>query len=180
VAEALETTPASVYSALQRAHTAVDERLPERSQQATLRALGDERLRALVGEFVAAWERNDVDAVVALLTEDVLVAMPPRPTWFSGREAVAAFLAGRPLSGRGSWRLVPVRANGQPALGVYSRQDDRFVLHCVNVLTLRGDRIAELIAFFGVESIAPFRLPTELTGARSRVIGASERARGAR
>jgi RNA polymerase sigma-70 factor (ECF subfamily) len=162
VAEALDTTPTSVYSALQRAHKAVDERLPEQSQQATLRALGDERLRELVGEFVAAWERNDVDAVVALLTEDAVMAMPPRPTWYSGRDAVAAFLASRPLSGRRSWKLVPVRANGQPALAFYVTREDRFVLHGVDLLTLRGDRIAELIAFLDVDSLAPFGLPAEL------------------
>ena len=92
VAEALETTPASVYSALQRAHKTVDERLPRQSQQATLRALGDERLRVLVGEFIAAWERSDVGAVAALLTDDVTLAMPPLPEWYSGIDAVSTFL----------------------------------------------------------------------------------------
>src|SRR4051794_12486909 len=113
VAEALETTPASVYSALQRAHAAVDERLPERSQQATLRALGDERLRELVEGFVGAWERADIRAVVDLLTEDVAVTMPPIPTWFQGRDTVAAFLARAPLAEGRRWRIVPTRANGQ-------------------------------------------------------------------
>ena len=81
VAEALETTPASVYSALQRAHETVDERLPEQSQQATLlRALGDVALREIVDGYVEAWERGDVDAVVAMLAEDATMAMPPIPT----------------------------------------------------------------------------------------------------
>src|SRR2546423_1235113 len=66
-AEALETTPVSVDSALQRAHRTVAERAPARSQQATLRALGDRALRELVGRFADAWERHDVDTVVALL-----------------------------------------------------------------------------------------------------------------
>ena len=77
VAESLETTIASVNSALQRAREAVDERLPEQSQQATLRALGDERLREIVEGYVDAWERGDVDAVVAMLAEDATFAMPP-------------------------------------------------------------------------------------------------------
>ena len=97
VAEALETTPAAVYSALQRAHKSVDARLPERSQQATLRSLGDDALREIVDAFVAAWERADVDAVVAMLAEDATIAMPPMPTWYRGRDAVAGFLRRSPL-----------------------------------------------------------------------------------
>src|SRR5881275_3373948 len=74
-AEMLETTTASVNSALQRARLSVEERLPEQSQQATLRSLGDERLRELVDRYVAAWEHNDVDAIAAMLTEDATLAM---------------------------------------------------------------------------------------------------------
>jgi RNA polymerase sigma-70 factor, ECF subfamily len=81
-AAALETTPISVDSALQRAHKTVDQRLPERSQQATLRSLGDHALSEVVRRYVAAWERNDVDAVVAMLAEDAKMTMPPIPTWY--------------------------------------------------------------------------------------------------
>jgi RNA polymerase sigma-70 factor (ECF subfamily) len=95
VAETLDTSPASVDSALQRAHRSVDQRLPSQSQQATLRALGDERLSALVGGYVDAWERGDVEAVVAMLAQDARITMPPIPTWYRGRDAVAAFLAAR-------------------------------------------------------------------------------------
>src|SRR4051794_33825090 len=87
VAGALQTTPTGVDSALQRAHRAVDERMPERSQQATLRSLGDERLGALVAGFVEAWERGDTRALVAMLAEGAILTMPPRPAWFRGREA---------------------------------------------------------------------------------------------
>jgi hypothetical protein len=66
----------------------VNERLPKQSQQATLRSLGDDALRGMVDRYVAAWERNDVDAVVAMLTEDARMTMPPLPSWYSGREAV--------------------------------------------------------------------------------------------
>ena len=106
VAGALETTPTGVDSALQRAHKAVDERLPEQSQQATLRAVGDEGVRRLVQHYMDAWERGDVDALVAMLTEDATMAMPPLPTWYLGREAVAAFLRGWPLTGELRSRLV--------------------------------------------------------------------------
>src|SRR6266852_2540512 len=107
-ATALETTPVSVDSALQRAHKTVDQRLPERSQQATLRSLSDGALRQVVRRYVTAWERNDVDAVVAMLAEDAKLAMPPLPTWYSGREQVAIFLSGLLAGAR--WRLIPARA----------------------------------------------------------------------
>ena len=90
---------ASVNSALQRARKTVDDRLPEQSQQATLRALGDDGLRELVDAYVDAWERGDVEAVVEMLTEDAAFAMPPLQTWFGGREEIAIFLARWPMSG---------------------------------------------------------------------------------
>src|SRR5437667_847359 len=103
-AEALETTPVSVDSALQRAHKTIDERVPKQSQQATLRSIGDATLGEIVERFVAAWERNDVEAVVAMLTEDARMTMPPLPSWYSGREAAASFLRGWALSERKRWR----------------------------------------------------------------------------
>ena len=93
VAQSLDTTAASVNSALQRARKTVEEALPERSQQQTLRALGDEGLRALVERYVAAWESRNVDAMVSVLVEDATFAMPPFPCWFSGRDDVVAFIS---------------------------------------------------------------------------------------
>jgi RNA polymerase sigma-70 factor (ECF subfamily) len=161
VADALQTTPASVYSALQRAHKTVDERLPERSQQATLRALGDEGIRKLVDGYVDAWERGDIDAVVAMLAEDAVVSMPPRPTWYRGREAAADFFARRPLAENLRWRLVPTRASGQLAFGHYGREGDRgsFVLHAVTVLTLHGAQVDEITAYLTSEVLGSFGLP---------------------
>jgi RNA polymerase sigma-70 factor, ECF subfamily len=149
VAESLETTTASVNSALQRARAAVDERLPEQSQQATLRALGDEGLRDVVGGYVDAWERGDIDAVVSMLTEDAVFAMPPLATWFGGRDAIKTFLAGWPMSGAWRWRAVQTRANGQPALAFYSWDDEEkaFLPFALNVLTLRGTRVEAVTAF---------------------------------
>ena len=164
VADALETTPASVYSALQRAHKSVDERLPARTQQATLRSLGDVALRDVVDSYVDAWERGDVDAVVAMLTDDATMAMPPIPTWYRGREAVAAFLKGWPFSGEKRWRLVPARANGQLAFGKYiwNREKRTFMPHGVNVLTLHGSRIAEITAFLTPDAFGRFGLADEI------------------
>jgi RNA polymerase sigma-70 factor (ECF subfamily) len=161
VAEALEMTPAGVDSALQRAHKTVDQRLPEQTQQATLHALGDDALRELVDAYVDAWERGDVEAVVAMLAEDATMAMPPLPTWYRGREAVAAFLRGWPLAGAARWRLVPARANAQLAFGHYLWDEEkrRFTPHGVNVLTLRGARIEEITAFLTPEAFGRFGLP---------------------
>jgi RNA polymerase sigma-70 factor (ECF subfamily) len=149
VAESLDTTVASVNSALQRARKTVEERLPEQSQQATLRALGDDGLRALVDRYVDAWQRDDVDAVVSMLTEDAAFAMPPLRTWFRGRDAITVFLAGWPLSGEWRWRQVHARANGQPALGFYTwdAEAESYLPFALNVLTIRGERISDVTAF---------------------------------
>jgi RNA polymerase sigma-70 factor (ECF subfamily) len=164
VAQALDTTPAAVYSALQRAHAAVDGRLPERSQQATLHSLDDRELREVVDGFVDAWERDDVDALAAMLTEDAVIAMPPMPTWFSGREAVGAFLRGWPLSGRMRWHLVPTRANGQLAFGAYRWDAERkgALFHSITLLTLEGRRIKDITAFLTPEIFERFGLPAEI------------------
>ncbi len=149
VAESLDTTVASVNSALQRARKTVDERLPEQSQQTTLRALGDQRLSQVVDGYMDAMQRGDVEAVVAMLAEDAAWSMPPLASWYRGHEALRAFLSVGPLSRRWRWRHLPTRANGQAAIGCYTWREDEgaFRPFALDVLTLRGDRIAEVTAF---------------------------------
>jgi RNA polymerase sigma-70 factor (ECF subfamily) len=161
IADALEATPASVYSALQRAHAAVEERLPAISQQATLRSIGDRRLSELVQRYVRAWEDGDVAAIVALLTDDATFAMPPQPSWYRGREAIGAFLAARPLSRRDRWRLVPARANGQLTFGFYVADGGgAYVAHGIELLTFDADgRIADVTTFHDRGAFARFGLP---------------------
>jgi RNA polymerase sigma-70 factor (ECF subfamily) len=164
-AEALDTTSVSIDSALQRAHKAVDTRLPERSQQETLRSIDDADLKQVVERFVAAWERADVDAVVSLLAEDAVVAMPPEQTWFTGQEAIAAFLAKIPLGpSEPRHRLIPTSANGQVAFGHYSWTDETraFVRHAITVLSLRGAEIAEITFFRSPEAFTGFDLPEHI------------------
>jgi RNA polymerase sigma-70 factor (ECF subfamily) len=165
VADTLGASPASVDSALQRAHKSVERRLPAQSQQATLRALGDKRLGELVGSYVDAWERGDVEAIVAMLAEDARITMPPIPTWFSGRDAIAAFLAERVLRGDRPRRLLAVRANGSPAFGQYAWNEDkrRLVAHGITVLTFQGERIEQITAFLNPEAFVRFGLPSELS-----------------
>jgi RNA polymerase sigma-70 factor (ECF subfamily) len=149
VAEALDTTVASVNSALQRARKATDERLPERSQQETLRSLGDDELRALVTRYVDAWERGDVETVVSMLAEEATFAMPPLASWFGPRDEIADFLRLWPLSGSWRWRALVTRANGQPALGFYAWDDAEqgYMPFALNVLAFRGREIGDVTAF---------------------------------
>jgi RNA polymerase sigma-70 factor, ECF subfamily len=149
VADALETSVASVNSALQRARKAVEERVPEQTQQETLRELGDERLKEIVERYVEAWERNDVDAVMDMLAEDASFAMPPLATWFGGEQAIRIFLEGWPLSGAWRWRPIQARANGQPALAFYiwDESEQAYMPFALNVLTFRGEKISDVTAF---------------------------------
>jgi RNA polymerase sigma-70 factor (ECF subfamily) len=149
-AESLETTTASVNSALQRARKTVDERLPEQSQQATLRALGDERIREVVESYMDAMQRGDVEAVVGMLAEDAAWSMPPLAAWFSGRDALTGFLILGPLSGDWRWRHLPARANGQAAVGSYCwyEEDESHRPFALDVLTLDGrGQIKEVTSF---------------------------------
>jgi RNA polymerase sigma-70 factor (ECF subfamily) len=163
-AEVLETTPVSIDSALQRAHKSVDERLPSQTQQQTLRQLGDNELGKLVGRYVAAWERNDIEAVVSMLAEDARITMPPFPSWYSGRDQVAAFLRGYPLREIKRWQLIPTSANGQPALAGYlwDEHTEAFMPYCLYVLTFREGQIAEITAFITPETFQRFGLPESI------------------
>ena len=143
----LGTSVPSVNSALQRARAAAAGGLPARSQQATLRALGDERTREIVQRYADAIERGDADTLVSMLTQDATWSMPPVPTWFQGLESVREWLVRDPLSVR--WRHLPTRANGQLAVGCYlfDSGTGRYAPHVIDVLTLDGDQIASVTGF---------------------------------
>jgi len=145
----LETTVASVNSALQRARSAVADRVPQQSQQATLRALGDEALRALVERYVDAWERNDVEQFAAMLAEDATFAMPPLASWYSTREGIAGWARRWPLSGAWRWRPRVTRANGQVALAFYAwdQRESAYLPFALNVLSFRGEHVSDVTAF---------------------------------
>jgi RNA polymerase sigma-70 factor (ECF subfamily) len=164
IATTMNTTTASVNSALQRARRIVAEKIPSPTQQQTLREIGDARLREIVAGFSAALERGDADALVALLTEDVTWSMPPLAHWYHGLEAVTDFAVQVPLTGCGSWRHLPTSANGQPAVGFYLWNEDAgaHLSWSINVLTLRGEQIAEITSFIGPDHFVPFGLPASL------------------
>ncbi|MEU7896119.1 RNA polymerase subunit sigma-70 [Nonomuraea sp. NPDC049152] len=164
IATMMDTSTASVNSALQRARSIVAEKIPSPTQQRTLREIGDARLREIVAGYSAALERGDADALVALLTEDVTWSMPPLAHWYHGLENVIDFAVKVPLTACGSWRHLPTSANGQPAVGFYLWKDEAgaYLSWSITVLTLRGERIAEITTFIGPEHFAPFGLPASL------------------
>ncbi len=162
-ATALETTTAAVNSALQRARKTVDERAPHQSQQAALHTMGDDAVQELVARYMRAMEDDDVETVVALLTEEATWSMPPLGTWYSGLAAIRRFLADHCLRER--WRHQPTTANGQAAVLSYRWDADTrvFRAYALDVLSFEGDRIAAIDAFLDPTVLPAFRLPAELT-----------------
>jgi RNA polymerase sigma-70 factor, ECF subfamily len=155
--DALDTSVASVNSALQRARATIEKKLPEQSQQKTLGSLGDERLREIVERYADAWEQNDVDTVVSLLAEDAAFTMPPMARWFQGHDGIRGFLADYSMLPDWGWRAIRTTANGQPALAFYSwdKEQNAHVPFAVNVLTFEGEKIKEVDAFILRASMDP-------------------------
>ena len=156
----LEVTVQSVNSALKRARASLQRRQPAAGNQPPP-AAGSAAEDAIVAMFARAWESADLDALVALLTDDIFIAMPPEPFGYEGRDAVARYWARQFGAGR-RFDLVPTRANGQPAFGAYLRVPAG-IRHATGfyVLTLAGDRICAMTRFEA--SVLPwFGLPRSL------------------
>jgi RNA polymerase sigma-70 factor (TIGR02960 family) len=165
VADMLDSTVESVNSALKRARASLRRRLTLTGKREPPPAPTSPAEQALVAEFVRSYESADLDALVALLTADVSVSMPPMPFEYEGLEAVARFCATILAPGR-RFDLVPTRANGQPAFGTYLRapNGDVSVGTGLLVLTLGGGRISAMTRFdksvlpwFGLQQTLPSR-----------------------
>jgi RNA polymerase sigma-70 factor (ECF subfamily) len=167
VAEMLETSEASVNSLLRRARAAFESRLPAAGRERA--PLPDSKVeRDLVGRFAETVENGDIDGMVALLTDDAWLTMPPLPHAYQGRDAIHAFLRGAEERRGAPMRLVPTRANTQPAFGGYLPVPETDVARAFSlfVLTLDGDRISA-ITWFADSSVLPrFGLPRTLPGER--------------
>jgi RNA polymerase sigma-70 factor, ECF subfamily len=151
VAGMLDTTTSSVTSALQRARRALGDGIAPQP------ARDDPAVRALAARYAAAWEAGDVDAIVAMLAADARYAMPPLAEWYAGRDAIRNFLVAGPLAER--WRFVPTRANGQLAFGTYLWTDGAWRWGGLDVLTLRGGEVAEVVSFLDGRYAPMFGLP---------------------
>jgi RNA polymerase sigma-70 factor (TIGR02960 family) len=164
VAEMLGVSEASVTSALHRARSTLDsDRTGREREQASLPDTHEER--ALVARFAEAFESGDVAGVVSLLTDDAWLTMPPEPLEYQGPAAIARFFATVPAGGRLEMiKLVPTRANGQPAFGCYLRDAQARIAHAYGlmVLTLRDDRIAAITGFQNTSVFPHFGLPRTL------------------
>jgi RNA polymerase sigma-70 factor (ECF subfamily) len=160
VSDSLGTTVMSVNSALQRARTVAAERLPERSQQATLRSLGDERARELVEAYLDAWSRADVETLRSLLAEDAVLSMPPWSEWWRGRETIVGF-AQMAAEVCAATRSVATHANGQPAVASFKLDTatGRYVASAIDVFTFEGPTIKEITAFVMPELFPRFGQP---------------------
>src|SRR5271155_6029502 len=147
VAEMLDSTVESVNSTLKRARAGLEMKLPPGGERLLAPACDSPSEDAIVAKFVAAYESADLDALVALLTDDVFISMPPLPFEYQGREPASRFFASIFGSGR-KFQLLPTRSNGQPAVGAYVR-DPTGVSHGVGlfVFTLAGDEICAMTRF---------------------------------
>jgi RNA polymerase sigma-70 factor (TIGR02960 family) len=159
VADLLDTSTASVNSALQRARKAIGP--SGTSQQTTLRALGPDRVDEIVTRWTEAWQAGDIDAIVAMLADDARYSMPPLPEWYHGRADIREFLQRGPLRSR--WRFLPTSANGQLAFGTYLWDEAAaaYVPGGLDVLTIRDGQVAEVTAFLSADLTA-FGLPAKL------------------
>ena len=165
VSEQLDTSTASVNSALQRARKVID--TASVSQQKVLSRLGPEAVGEIVSRWINAWQAGDVDAIVSMLSEDARYSMPPLPEWYAGADAIRTFLTGGPLQSR--WRFLPTSANGQLAFGTYLWDDtaNAYIPGGLDVLTIHNGHVTEIVAFLSAD-LADFGLPASLPASGRR------------
>ena len=157
VAELLETTPAAVNSALQRARAHLADVAPDEDDASEP---DDADRRELLDRYCAAFENADLAALTELLQTDVRLEMPPLPIWFTGRDAVTRFLARRAFAPAGEVVFIPTAANGQPAVAEYRRTADGVMrAHSIHVITTGGTAIAALTVFLDPTLFSVFGFP---------------------
>jgi RNA polymerase sigma-70 factor, ECF subfamily len=160
VAEMLDTTVASVNSALQRARAQLQQATPSADE---VTEPSEAEKRDLLDRFVAAFEAKDVAAMVKIFTTDAVWEMPPFTGWYQGPEDIARLVDTRcPAEGPGDMRLVPTRANGQAAFGLYMRDGDTYRPFNLPVLTLTRDGVSHVSCFFDLRLFRTFGLPESL------------------
>lgn len=161
VAEWLNLSVPAVNSALQRARRTLHQL--QREGEAPL-AEPRFQVQDLLNRYMALWEQADVPGLVELLREDAWFTMPPVPTWFQGREAIATVLSTRIFTSGRQLRLLPTRANGSPAFGLYQQESraGAYQLAGLLVLSVEGEQIGGFVAFVDLSSLAPFALPATL------------------
>jgi RNA polymerase sigma-70 factor (ECF subfamily) len=156
VAVQLGTSAAAVNSALQRARATLASAAPE---EGTLREPDDRAVRESIARYIRAFEAADVNALVALLTDDAVLEMPPVPLWYAGRVDYGRFIARVFATRGGGWRMLPTAANGQPALAAYCPDNTGVLrLHTLQVLTVSTTGIQHNVVFQDADVFASFDL----------------------
>jgi RNA polymerase sigma-70 factor (ECF subfamily) len=159
VAEALESTTASVNSALQRAHAT----LGKANLSAETVGEPTPEQKEMLDRYVQAFWDKDIEAIVSMLTKDAIWEMPPYTGWYQGAENIGVLIDTKCPGGRHEMRMLPTRANGQPAFGLYMRgEDDVFRPFHLQVLTIGPEGVEHVGAFFGADVFATFGLPDRL------------------
>lgn len=160
VAEVLGTTTAAVNSMLQRARAQLDDVAPVEEE---ISEPADAEQRQLMDRYVAAFEAKDIPAIVALFTKDAVWEMPPFASWYRGADDIGWLIDTQCPGGPGHMRLIPTRANGQPAFGLYLRDDDGgYRPFNLPVLTVGPDGVTHVTCFFDVRLFETFGLPAAL------------------
>ncbi|MDK1476779.1 sigma-70 family RNA polymerase sigma factor [Streptomyces sp. 549] len=163
VAELMDTTTASVNSALQRARAQLKQLTPT---EESVSEPSDAAQRELLDRYVTAFENKDISAIVQLFTQDAVWEMPPFTGWYRGPEDIGLLIKNQCPAGPGDLRLVPAALNGQPAFGMYMRQaDGSFAPWNLHVLTLSGSGVSHVVAFFELDLFSRFGLPSVLPAA---------------
>jgi RNA polymerase sigma-70 factor (ECF subfamily) len=170
-AEVLEITVSSANSALHRARTTLAQRYHGREPEVSDASPTDEKTKWLLDHFVQAWETADIKGLVALLKEDAILAMPPSPSWYQGRQAIRTFAAGTifgddsmfPGKALDRWRLLLTSANGSPAFAVYQRAEkDDYQAFGLIALTIEEEKISQIISFIGPTLPSRFGFPARI------------------
>jgi RNA polymerase sigma-70 factor (ECF subfamily) len=169
VAELLGTTTIAVNGMLQRARNRLEQAAPGEDQ---IHEPADPADRALLDRYATAFQNADITTVTQLLREDAVFEMPPEVTWFTGRERIGRFLQARVLTEPGRFQLIPVAANGQPALTAYMRgHDGGYRAHSICVLTIAASRVARVTSFNDPGLFPAFGLPQTVPAAAIPVLG---------
>jgi RNA polymerase sigma-70 factor (ECF subfamily) len=167
VARMLGTSIAAVKSTLQRARARLSEVAPAADQ---VTEPDEPEARALLDQYIAAFETADAGALARLLRQDVTLELPPSAAWFAGRDAIAGAVAGLGLPG--DWQMLPVAANGQPAAAAYLRDSDgSYRAYGIVVLTVTTTGIAGIVVFADPGLFASFGLPQVLSAGKARPAG---------
>jgi RNA polymerase sigma-70 factor (ECF subfamily) len=170
-ADVLEITVSSANSALHRARVTLAKRYRKQGVESAVSSITDARTQWLLDHFVQAWESADVEGLVALLKEDAILAMPPSPSWYQGRETIAVFVAatvfatGGMFGGKasGRWRLIPTQASASPGFGLYLRTaPDQYQAFGIQVLSYQSGQLTQIMDFLDPSLPSRFGLPVTL------------------